>query len=235
MLVQEVMTFPVLTIKPTALIADAAQMMLDHRISGLPVVDADAGLVGVVSEGDFLRRRELKTEDPAPSWWKEFFMRTGKAAEDYVRAHGRTVADIMSRDPITISQNAKLADAVDLMERRRIKRLPVIEDDKLIGILARSDLMRIIVRTYSVKRQQKVVKDETIRRAVMAEIARQSWSGQGLIHVDVQEGVVNLTGTVYSDSTRAAARVAAETIEGVRSVNEQLDYIEPTTGMIILP
>lgn len=235
MLVQEIMTVPVITITPSASIGEAAKSMLDHHVSGLPVIENGGKLVGMITEGDFLRRSEIATEGHAPNWWKEFFMRTGKAAEDYVRSHSRTVGDVMTREPQTISQNAKLSDAVELMERRHVKRLPVVEGGRLIGILARSDLMRVIARTYASRHPQKVVDDGTIRRAVVDELKKQPWSGSGLIHVNVQDGIVELTGTVYSDSTRAAARVAAETVDGVRSVNERLDWIEPTSGMLIMP
>lgn len=235
MLVQEIMTVPVITVTPSASIGEAARIMLDHHISGLPVIENGGTLVGMITEGDFLRRSEIATQGKAPSWWREFFMRTGKAAEDYVRSHARTVGDVMTRELLTTSENDRLSDAVEMMERHHVKRLPVVEGGRLIGILARSDLMRIIARAYATQHPQKVVDDETIRRAVMAELARQSWSGSGLIHVNVQDGVVNLTGTVYADATRTAARVAAETVDGVKSVNERLDWVEPTSGMLIMP
>jgi len=235
MLVQEVMTTPVVTVAASASIGQAATIMLDHHISGLPVVEHGGKVVGIITEGDFLRRSEIATEGRAPSLWKELFMRSGKAAEDYVRAHARTVGDVMTRNLLTIPQTASLSEAVDLMERKHVKRLPVVDGDALIGILARSDLVRIIARIYSSVPSQKITDDETIRRAVMAELALQNWSGKGMIHVKVRDGVVDLTGVVYNDESRAAARVAAETVEGVKAVNERLDWVEPTSGMMVMP
>lgn len=235
MLVQEVMTMPVITIQPTASIGEAATIMLDHGVSGLPVTQADGRLVGIISEGDFLRRAELKTDRDKPSWWMEFFMVAGKAAEDYVRTHSRSVQDVMSPDVVTVSPSTPLVDAVGLMQKKHIKRLPVVEGDKLVGLLSRADLMRLIAKTFASKPLETIVDDETIRRAVADELARQTWSGRGLIHVAVRDGIVDLTGTVYDESTRAAAKVAAENIAGVKSVNDRLDWIEPTSGMMILP
>lgn len=235
MLVQEVMTAPVITIKPTASIGEAADVMLNNGISGLPVTESDGSLVGIISEGDFLRRAELKTENGSPPWWMEFFMAAGKAADDYVHTHSRVVADVMTAEPVTIAPSAKLVDAVRLMEKHHVKRLPVVEGSKLVGLITRADLMRLIAKTFANRPIEAVVDDETVRRAVTDEIARQSWSGKGLIHVAVHDGVVDLTGTVYDDRTRAAAKVAAENVQGVKSVNERLEWIEPTSGMMILP
>lgn len=235
MLVQEVMTVPVITIQATASIGEAAEVMLRHGVSGLPVTDADGKLAGIISEGDFLRRAELRTDSGAPPWWMEFFMVAGKAAEDYVRTHSRTVADVMTRDVVTIAPSARLVDAVSLMEKHHVKRLPVLEADRLVGLMTRSDLMRVIARTFAGKPAETAVDDESIRRAVVDEISRQSWSGRGLIHVSVHDGVVDLTGTVYDDGTRLAARVAAENVPGVKSVSERLEWIEPTSGMMLFP
>lgn len=235
MLVQEVMTVPVISIQPSAPINEAARIMLEHRVSGLPVVEADGSLVGIISEGDFLRRQEIKTDDKTPSWWQEFFMRAGRAADEYVRSHARTVSDVMTRKVLTLDQMMKLSDAVKLMDRHHIKRLPVVEDGRLIGILSRSDLMRIVAQSHVADSADSVFDDEAIRQAVMKELSRQPRSGRGLIHVAVDSGKVRLTGTVYDESTRVAARVAAENVSGVKSVDEQIDWIEPTGGMFIYP
>ena len=235
MLVQEVMTVPVITVQPTASIGEAARIMVEHGVSGLPVTEPDHTLVGMISEGDFLRRAELKTDGGAPQWWTEFFRGSGKAAEDYVRTHSRTVADVMTGDVVTIAPSAKLVDAVRLMEKHHIKRLPVVEEGSLVGLMARADLVRLFARRFADKPVETMLNDETIRRAVLDEIGRQGWSGKGLIHVAVHDGVVDLTGIVYDDRSRLAARVAAENVAGVKSVNERLEWIEPASGMMILP
>jgi CBS domain-containing protein len=134
MLVQALVASPVIAINSSASIAEAAKLMLDNHISGLPVVDINGTLAGIVSESDFLRRGELQTERRR-SWPSGFLASPGKVAHEYVRAHGRKVGEVMSSGVITISSQASVSDAVDLMERQHIKRLPVIADGKLVGIV----------------------------------------------------------------------------------------------------
>jgi CBS domain-containing protein len=135
------MTTNVISIPAQATILEAARMMLRNRISGLPVVDAQGRLIGMVTEGDFLRRSEIGTERQRPRWL-EFLLGPGRMAEDYVRAAGRKVEDVMTRDPVAVSEDDDLQTMVELMERRRVKRLPVLRNGKIIGIVSRANLMR---------------------------------------------------------------------------------------------
>ena len=233
MLVETVMTSPVISISPSTTIAEAARLMLSHRISGLPVVSEDGGLIGMVSEGDFLRRGELGTEAKR-SWWLELFASQGQAAEDYVRAHGRKVGEVMTKGVFTTNREASLEEVVELMSRHGIKRLPVVDNGKLIGIVSRSDLLRALARALPTEGGA-VSDDERIREAIVAEITRQSWGSGGLVRVAVQDGVVELTGTIFDERTRAAARVAAENVPGVKAVNDQIVWVEPVSGTVILP
>lgn len=233
MLVENVMTSPVISISPSTTIAEAARLMLSHRISGLPVVSEDGALIGMVSEGDFLRRGELGTEQKR-SWWLELFSSQGQAAEDYVRAHGRKVGEVMTKGVFTTNREASLEEVVELMSRHGIKRLPVVENGKLLGIVSRSDLLRALARALPGD-DSVVSDDERIREAVTAEITRQSWGSGGLVRVSVRDGVVELTGTIFDESTRAAARVAAENVPGVKAVNDQIIWVEPVSGTVILP
>lgn len=231
MFVEAVMTSPVISIEATMSIKDAARLMLARRVSGLPVVSKRGGLVGMISEADFLRRPELGTE-PKRSWWLELLSTEGFAADDYVHVHGRTVGEVMSRDVVTTQKTASLREAVDLMIKHRVRRLPVLENGKLVGIVARSDLLRAMLRILS-SEPQAVSDDERIRAEIEAELARQTWGG--LVRVRVTGGRVELCGTIFDDRIRAATQVAAENIAGVKSVKDELVYVEPLSGLVILP
>ena len=233
MRVRDVMTTRVVSVEPKTSVGEAAGLMLAHRISGLPVVSADGTLVGIVSEGDFLRRSELGTGRKRPRWLA-FLMSSGRMADEYVHLHGRTVDEVMSTDVATTSQDAPLDEVVDLMGRRRIKRVPVTEDGKIVGIVARSDLLRALARALPAN-QAEAADDERILAALSAELDRQEWSGNGLIRARVTDGAVELLGTIFDERQRLAARVAAENIPGVKSVSDQLVWIEPRTGTVILP
>lgn len=233
MRVESVMTTPVINVGPSTSIGEAAKLMLAHRISGLPVVDGGGRLVGVVSEGDLLRRSELGTERKRP-WWLEFFVSPGRIAEEYAHTHGRKVEEVMSVDVATARRDASLDDIIGLMSRRRIKRLPVMEDGRLIGIVTRSDILRALALTLPSAGTHQAVDDEQIRKAVMAELARQNWGGP-FIRVNVKKGEVELAGSILDERERMAARVAAENVPGVKSVSDQLIWIEPVSGMVVLP
>ena len=153
MQVRDVMTTNVISIPAQATILEAARTMLRNRISGLPVVDAEGRLIGMVTEGDFLRRSEIGTERQRPRWL-EFLLGPGRMAEDYVRAAGRKVEDVMTRDPVAVSEGDDLAIMVELMERRRVKRLPVLRDGKMVGVVSRANLMRALSVWRAAKKRQ---------------------------------------------------------------------------------
>lgn len=231
MLVSEIMTSPVLVIEPQASIAKAARIMLGARVSGLPVVDGDKGLVGILTEGDFLRRGELGTTRKRPRWL-EILVGPGESAEEYVQTHGRRVADVMTPQPATISEGASLEALIDLMTSRKIKRVPVVEGGALVGIVSRSDVMRAVLRALPASAKA-AEDDERIRAAIMAELARQPWSAA--IRVKVSHGAAELTGTIFDERARDAARVAAENVPGVTKVVDELCWIEPMAGLSLVP
>jgi CBS domain-containing protein len=142
----DVMTPKVLSVSPDASILEAMQLMLLNGVSGLPVIDQCGSLVGIVTEGDFLRRVETGTEKERPKWL-EIFMGPGRLADEYVHTHGRRVAEVMTPDPFTIAEDTPLEDVVDSMERRRIKRVPVVREGRLVGIVSRADLLHALAST----------------------------------------------------------------------------------------
>ncbi|MBI4275502.1 MAG: CBS domain-containing protein, partial [Rhizobiales bacterium] len=182
---KDVMTPRVITIEPDATILQAVRLLLQNRISGLPVVDAKGALVGIVSEGDLLRRVETKTERRRPRWL-EFLTGTAKLAEEYVHAHGRKVEEVMTRKPATANEDTPLEDIVQLMEKLRIKRLPVMRGKQLVGIISRANLLHALA---SVAKQARATAaaDETIRNQLLAELGKQPWAPIGLINIVVRD------------------------------------------------
>lgn len=231
MRVQDIMTTTVLAVSPEAPVAEAANLMLTNRVSGLPVVDSAKQLVGVVTEGDFLRRGELGTCRKR-SAWLEFLIGSGRQAQDYVVENGRRVDEIMTRDVISIGPDASIEDLVELMTSHHIKRVPVVEEGQLVGIVARADLMRALLTALPAT-SSAAQDDARIRATILAELDKQTWGGA--IRVKVLHGVVTLTGTIFDERARAAAKVVAENVAGVKEVIDQIAWIEPMSGMCILP
>lgn len=230
---EDVMTRDVISIAPDATVLQAARLMLQHHISGLPVVDETGKLVGVLSEGDFLRRRETRTEHRR-SRWLEFLMGPGRIAAEYSHSHGSKVSEVMTADVQAVADDTPLEEIVELMERKRIKRVPVLCGEQLVGIVTRSNLMHAMVSMARVV--QPVAKDDgTIRESLLAEMQKADWAPVAMTNVVVRDGVVELWGTIVDERQREALKVAAENIPGVKAVNDHLVWVEPTTGMVIEP
>jgi CBS domain-containing protein len=228
---EDVMTRAVITIDPDATVLQAARLMLQHHISGLPVVDKDGRLVGVLSEGDFLRRRETKTEHKR-SRWLEFLMGPGRMAAEYSHSHGSKVSEVMTTDVQSVEEVAPLEDIVALMERKRIKRVPVVCGGELVGIVTRSNLMRAMVSLA--RGAPPVAKgDAAIRDHLLAEFSKETWAPIATVDVQVTDGVVELWGAVFDERQREALKVAAENIPGVKAVKDNLSWIEPVSGLVI--
>jgi CBS domain-containing protein len=230
---EDVMTRDVISIAPDATVLQAARLMLQHHISGLPVVDESGKLVGVLSEGDFLRRRETRTEHKR-SRWLEFLMGPGRIAAEYSHSHGSKVSEVMTTEVQTVADETPLEEIVELMERKRIKRVPVLCGEQLVGIVTRSNLMHAMVSMARVA-QPAAKDDSTIRETLLAEMQKADWAPVAMTNVVVRDGVVELWGTIVDERQREALKVAAENIPGVKAVNDHLVWVEPTTGMVIEP
>jgi CBS domain-containing protein len=228
---KDVMTSPVFTVRPDASILEAIRIMLQRRISGLPVTDADGQLVGVVTEGDFLRRAETGTERRRPRWL-EFLMGPGRLADEYTHSHGRKVDELMTESPVSVTEDAPLDEIVQLMEKRRIKRVPVTSKGQVIGIVTRANLLHAILALYPGAHPMVQSADCLIRSQFLADLAKEKWAPVGLINPIVRDGVVELFGSILDDRERKALIVAAENIPGVKEVRDHLAYVEPTSGMV---
>jgi CBS domain-containing protein len=226
---KDVMTPNVITVAPDASILDALRLMLTHKISGLPVVDRYGNLAGMVTEGDFLRRAETGTERKRPRW-VEFLLGPGTLARDYAHSHARRIDEVMTADVWTVTEDADLEEVVTLMEKRRVKRVPVVRGHALIGIVSRANLLHALA-TLSREVTPSPKTDEAIRAGVLAELDRRSWAPRHMVDVVVRNGVVELWGTVIDPQQRDAVRVAAETVPGVKSVKCHIVWVEPMSGM----
>jgi CBS domain-containing protein len=233
----DVMTTGVITISPQASVQELARLLADHGISGAPVVDADGKLVGIVSEGDLLHRVELGTErHPGRrrrrSWWLDMVASERQAAaEEYIKSHGRTVADLMTRDVVTVREDTPLSDVAALLEEKRIKRVPVVRDGKVVGIISRANLVRALAAAPLPAGRSNETDDRQIRQKLLAELTAQEWSRAWPEDIHVQDGVVHFW--LPDDLPTAeidAMRVAAQNIAGVREVKLHLMTIPPIPG-----
>ncbi|PTE07058.1 CBS domain-containing protein [Mesorhizobium helmanticense] len=228
---EAIMTAPVIGIEPSASISDAAGLMLSRRISGLPVIRSDGTLAGIVSEGDFLRRGELGTERKR-SRWLEFLVSPGRAADEYVRANGRRVEEVMTADVVTVQPGAPLTEIAELMTRHHVKRIPVVDGEKVVGIVTRSDLLRALLSVLPGSAPA-TADDEQIRQNILAELAMRKWAGKDMINVAVDKGLVELNGAVFDERERQAAIVAAENVAGVRAVKDSLFCAAPLSVILV--
>ena len=212
---QDVMTTAVATIRPDATVREAAQLMLERRVSALPVVDGKEHLIGIVSEGDLVRRRELGTDVPR-SWWLGFFAED--AARDYLKTHGAAVRDVMTSPVVSVRRATPLHEVARLLEKHRIKRVPVLQAGQLAGIVSRADLVRRIA-TAPERRTARTASDRALRRQVLKALQR-SGSDLAYVNITVEHGVVHLWGAVRSNHERKALSVAAKAVGGVRKVQD---------------
>ena len=222
----DVMVRDVITVRPEASVRDAALLMLQHGISGLPVVDENHGLLGLISEGDLLRRAETGTEKHR-SWWLELLTPQERLADEFSRAHAVRVADVMTRQVVSADENASLANIATLMERHGIKRVPIMRDGRLVGIVSRANLVKALV-TAPVQASE-ATDDAQLREKVIEHIRAVPGGVPWLLSVDVAAGVAQLQGPVHSDEQRRAIRIAAEATPGIKQVEDKL-YKMPVTG-----
>ena len=234
MKVAEIMTRNVITATPSMPLEEAVRLMLSQRISGLPVLDSSGALVGIVTEGDLLRRSETGT-DRQLSWWHAVLLGTQRLAEQYVSTHARRVDEVMSRTVVSVTPSTPLAEVVALMEARGIKRVPVLEDGRLVGIVSRADLLRALERFLATEDSGRSVacQDSELRRRLLRQLAAQRWVPAALVDIGVKDGVVELRGFILNEAQREALRVLAENTPGARAVVDHLVWMEPYSGFTL--
>jgi CBS domain-containing protein len=215
----DVMVSPVVTVKPSASVKEVAKIFLERRISAVPAVDDQGKLVGIVSEGDLMHRAEAGTERKH-SWWLWGLIGYETLASEYVKAHARKVADVMTRHVITATPDTPLHEIATLLEKNAIKRVPIVKDGKVVGVVSRANLIQAVASAHD--EAENPPSDSAIRDKLLAHLKAQPWADTSLLNVTVSGGVVDLWGITRSDTERKAIRVAAESIPGARAVNDNL-------------
>jgi CBS domain-containing protein len=224
------MTTNVVTVSPDTSVQEVAKILSDQGISGVPVVDADNRVLGIVSEGDLLHRIETGTERRPErrtgrrrSWWLDTIGRDEELARDYVKSHGRTAGDVMTREVVSVNDTTELADIATLLETKRIKRVPVLKDGKLVGIVSRANLVRALAAAGTRLTADTAADDRTIRQRLLAELQGQEWVHAWAADIIVRDGIVHFwVSDDRPEEELQALRIAAENIPGVRGVEEHI-------------
>ncbi len=216
---RNVMVTPVVTVKPSATVQEVAKQFLERQISAAPVVDDNGKLVGIVSEGDLLHRVEAGTERRR-SWWLRAFTEADTLAAEYVKSHGRKVSDVMTRTVITAAPETPIHEIATVLEKNAIKRLPILENGQLVGIVSRANLLQAVASARQVL--EVTPSDKAIRERILSGLRAEPWAHTALLNVTVSDGVVDLWGLAESKAERKAIKVAAETTPGVRVVNDNM-------------
>ena len=221
---RNVMTTHVVSVKPRTHIQNIARVLLDRQISAVPVIDEAKKLIGIVSEGDLMRRPEADTASPT-SWWLRLLASPETLAEKYIKTHGRYAEDIMTRHVIAAEEDSTLEEIASMMEQRHIKRVPIVRDEKVVGIVSRANLLHGLV-TAGV-RNENATDDTEIRSKVVLALEREAGVRDEFMNITVSNGVVHLWGTALSDAEKKAACLAAENTDGVRAIKDHLNVLPP--------
>lgn len=220
---RELMSTALRVVPPEMPVAALAELLSTQGISAVPVVDKDGRPLGIVTEGDLIRR--LADEKPGPlGWFLGQFRNPERLAGRFMKAHGATARDVMTTDLVTVEEDASAEEIARLMEQHRIKRVPVVRDGKIVGIVSRADLLRAILRPQTAEQSAISADDRAILRAVIAAMREQPWVDTFWTYASVRDGVVSFYGFARSDRVREGLRTLAQEIPGVKGVE---DHTEP--------
>ena len=229
MIAADVMTHPVLSVAPDAPLSQAIRLMTDHHVSGVPVVAGGGDLVGILTEGDMLRRPETCTEGEKPGWLLSFLL-PGRVADKYIQTHSRRVSEVMTQEVLTVPATAPLSDVVHLMRRHHVKRLPVMQDGRMVGIVSRADVVRQVGAALASTPNSAA--DAAILAAINDAVNKEPWAPGKMVSISVKDGIVGLDGCVYDLRERDAMGVLAENTAGAKRVENRIVCIEPYSGTV---
>ena len=227
MYASDIMTTDVSTVPPDMSVQQIARLMTDKRISGVPVVSPAEGILGMVSESDLLRRAELGTE-PVPVGWADMYIRPTEMAREFAKSHGTKAHDIMARPVVSVAYDAELRAVADTLDQHEIKRVPVMKDGKLVGIIARSDLVRAFGRMSAPTQGSVHLSNGMVHKAITDAMHGKAWLDTSYLNITVNDGLVRVAGYVQSKDHQDAARILIEEIPGVERVEEELKIGMPT-------
>lgn len=218
---RDIMTPNVITVGPTTPVADIAKLLLERHISAVPVVDEKGRVLGIVSEGDLMRRPETGTERHA-SWWLSMWLDHETLAQRYTKSHGLDAQAVMTHPAVTVSEDTSLADVAEILERKRIKRVPVVRGDQLVGIISRANIIQRLAVSKDKVGAEIDHNDSRIRRELLDILQREPWVSTTTINIVVDSGIVYFYGVIASEAERKALAVAARNVKGVRAVEDHL-------------
>lgn len=218
---KDIMTADVETVTPDTAVSEIAQRLIARSISAMPVVDEKGAVVGIVSEGDLMRRSETGTER-RPSWWIRMFAEPEDRARDYIKSHGMVARDVMTRKVISVAEDTPLADIAETLERHHIKRVTVMRDGKLVGIVSRANLLRGLVAAGA--KTAVSASDRDIKSAIEKAVAEADLAAEH-VSIVVANGVATLWGMVASGAERTALGLAAEQAAGVARVENNVNVM----------
>lgn len=226
----DIMTRDVATVSPDTSVRDIAALMVEKHISGVPVLTDDGKIIGMVSESDLLHRAEVGTERKH-KWWFRTFADPNAAAHEYAKAHGLKAHDVMSRYVISVRDDAELRDVADILDKQRIKRVPVVHEGRLVGIITRGDLVRALSQVQ-ISKTAKKIDNAALHKTLHDRIRTLSWINDSYIHLTVNDGVVELWGFVVSTDQQNALLALVEETDGVSRVEDKLSLAGPLRGGI---
>lgn len=218
---KDVMTTSVVTVRPDTDVREIARRLIERNISAVPVVDAEGRVMGIVSEGDLMRRPESETERRS-SWWLRLLAGSEEQAQRYVKSHGLTAGDVMTQGVVTASEEASVDELATLLEKRRIKRVPIVRDGRIVGIVSRANLLHgLIASTATVSPS---ASDDEVKKA-LDNALKEAGVRAAFLNIVVWGGIVHLWGMVESQEEKRAAHLAAERITGVKRVLDETTVI----------
>lgn len=223
---RDIMTSPAITVAPESSVLDAVKLMLKRRISALPVVDSNGELVGLVSEGDLIRRSETGARDYS-SWWLAAIGGTARLAEELEKTHAAIVNQIMTRTVVTVHKDLPVWKIAETLERNKIKRVPVMHDGTVVGIVSRANLLQALAAQREKLIETPSADDRALRDSVLDTLSGQSLANLSHVNIVVFDGVVHYWGMVHSEAEHQALKVAARGVPGVRDVSDHT-YVVPT-------
>jgi CBS domain-containing protein len=229
---KDIMTTGVVTVTPNTTVRETATVLADNGISAVPVVDEGGAILGIVSEGDLIHRQEIGTDQKKRSWWLVSLSGTKAAATDYAKSHGMHARDVMTRDVVTVSEHTELAEVADILETKRIKRVPVLRDEVLVGIVSRANIVQAVAARPEGAHEPVSGDDDSIRTQVIENLEGQPWSRPNRNSIFVSHGIVDLYGSVQARAERDASRIIVENTPGVTKVNDHRGKEDLAIGYI---
>lgn len=231
LIAKDIMTSSAVSVGLDSTVAEVADILISHGISGVPVID-NGVLCGIVSEGDLLHRMEIGTDLQARPWWLRFFKGNAVLAADYIKSHSVHVADVMTADVVTVTETTPVADIIALLERNRIRRVPVMRDEQIVGMVSKTDLVKAILAAGRSSCPVDKTDDSRIHTDIMDALRSEAWLSEADANVTVSDGIVAFWGVCISEEERKATHILAENIPGVRAVSDHRTTVPITYGMM---